>query len=277
MNWAGPAYDDVGMELVDRLWRAGIPADLIPSSEAGHLGLSSEGYIHYGKQQYAALVLYYPEFENESLAEFFNRASGGETALFRMGDWTMDFEGNDFDGNKALPASMKEHEDLPALLSEIRHILDQSDIPLHTPATDSLVGFGYVSSSPGTTGTCYLIDGTMIRVAGTNQVSGDPLQEGMIIQGKNIEFDAVGLAAVHIGKDGNVEKLAAGGLKSFLADDLEISLDERMDLALWKNDKGKWEGVYQGPEDDVPPGLLELTSNWTKLDLPVPYTGQNPE
>jgi hypothetical protein len=33
LNWAGPAYTDVGMGLADALWQAGYPADLIPTYE----------------------------------------------------------------------------------------------------------------------------------------------------------------------------------------------------------------------------------------------------
>jgi len=40
MNWAGPGYDDVGLGVADRLWRAGFPADLIPSSEIGDPALT---------------------------------------------------------------------------------------------------------------------------------------------------------------------------------------------------------------------------------------------
>jgi hypothetical protein len=44
-----------------------------------------------------------------------------------------------------------------------------------------------------------------------------------------------------------------------------------MDLAMWINQEGEWEGVIQGWEGDIPPGLLELTTSWSRLALPVPY------
>ena len=42
MNWAGPAYDDVGLGLSDALWQAGYPADLIPTTEIWTGALSVE-------------------------------------------------------------------------------------------------------------------------------------------------------------------------------------------------------------------------------------------
>jgi hypothetical protein len=65
--------------------------------------------------------------------------------------------------------------------------------------------------------------------------------------------------------------MAAGGLKSFKGPGLEITLDERIDLALWLNENGKLEGVVQGWEDDLPLQLLELTGDWSRLAVPVPY------
>ena len=60
MNWAGPGYEDVGTGVANGLWRVGFYADLIPSSEIGSkaLKISDDGYIQYGPQRYAAIVLY---------------------------------------------------------------------------------------------------------------------------------------------------------------------------------------------------------------------------
>ncbi|MBK9389237.1 MAG: hypothetical protein IPN68_03255 [Bacteroidetes bacterium] len=78
MNWAGPLYDDVGMDLVNRLWQEGIPADLIPSSEIENKSLvvDEEGWIRYGKQRYSAVVLYHPEFERSTTADFLTKLPG---------------------------------------------------------------------------------------------------------------------------------------------------------------------------------------------------------
>ena len=61
MNWAGPAYDDVGLAVTDALWQAGYYADLIPTSEiaSGALKIAEDGSVTYGRQRYAAAVLYH--------------------------------------------------------------------------------------------------------------------------------------------------------------------------------------------------------------------------
>ena len=73
MNWAGSSFEDIGIQLTDAFRRAGIYADLIPSSEIADkaLRVDDRGEIWYGKQRYAAVVLHRPEFENRTTAEFF--------------------------------------------------------------------------------------------------------------------------------------------------------------------------------------------------------------
>ena len=90
MNWAGHYFNDVGMGLVDRLWKEGYATDLIPTSEIenGSLRIDEKGRICYGDQKYAAAVLYHPEFERKDIAQFFRKASRGETSLFRV--WEVD-------------------------------------------------------------------------------------------------------------------------------------------------------------------------------------------
>lgn len=272
MNWTGDGYDDVGMALVDRLWASGIPADLIPTTEIRHLETDPDGWISYGPQRYAALVLYHPEFENPATAEFFRRAEGGKTRMFRVGGWTMDFNGTAFNGVAALPASMAGYPDTESVLDHIHKVLQEEGIPLQTAASDKLSGFGYQSSCPPATGHCRLLDGTIIRVAGSEQVAGDPINLNLGKEGLDARFDAIGVAALRMDEQGRVCALAAGGLKYFQGGGLEINLDERTDLALWKNSEGEWEGVLQGLEGEIPSGLLEITRNWSRLSLPVKYT-----
>jgi hypothetical protein len=272
MNWAGSGFDDVGMKLVDSLWRRGIPADLIPSSEIWNksLKIDKDGYISYGSQRYAAVVLYNPEFEKQSTADFFNNASKGKTRLFRVGDWKKDFNGKDFNGNTALLKTLIESE-FNAIIAEMPEILEKQGIPLQTPATRDLEGFGHSSPIPPATGFCRLVDGTLIQVAGTNNGAGDPIKSTMKIGKYNVSFDAVGVAAARLDKNGKLEALAASELKSFELGDFKINLDKRIDLALWHNEKGEWEGVVQGLQGDIPPQLQSLTNKWARIDLPAPY------
>jgi hypothetical protein len=68
--------------------------------------------------------------------------------------------------------------------------------------------------------------------------------------------------------NGNLQALAASGLKYFSAGKLEIKLDDRTDLALWIDQKGQWKGVIQRLEGNVPAELRKITENWSGLSLP---------
>jgi hypothetical protein len=279
MNWAGPYYDDVGMALADSLWHAGYPADLIPTTEImnGSLTVDGNGTVWYGKQAYAAVVLYHPEFENAPLADFFSKATRGNTALFRVGEWTEDFDGKTLNGNQLLPASMTRANDVPDAFAQVCRTLAGKQIPKQTPATGildntffQLRDFEHVSYAPPTTGFSRMIDGTIIHVAGTENISGDTIQTAFKVNGYDVFVDAVGVASVRLDEDGNLEALAAGGLQLFRTGDLEIRLNERTDLALWKNAGGKWQGVIQGWDGAVPDALLKITPDWIRLKVPVP-------
>jgi hypothetical protein len=273
MNWAGPAYDDVGMALADSLMRAGIAVDLIPASEIQNssLGMDDDGWILYGPQRYAAVVLYHPEFEREKTATFFGLAADGKTSLYRVGEWTLDFNGQAFDGQAALPASMTASEDIQDIVSKIKVDLNRRGTNLQSSATGTMAYGRKPVSEPPAKGFLYLIDGTFIELAGQDHVAGDTIYVHRMVNGFPVTFDAVGVAAIRLNREGRVEAMAAGGLRSVHAPGLEIAMDERMDVALWINAEGEWEGVVQGWEGDIPPDLLELTGSWSRLALPVPY------
>lgn len=273
MNWAGPYYDDPGvMELVNELWCNGIPSDLIPSSEieGKSLYVDTDGWISYGAQKYFAIVLINPEFEKESTATFFNIASKGKTRMFRLGDWTKNFNGQNFNGNEALPKSMDVPKDQTELVEELLTILKDQNISAQTPATKLKNRQRHPFITHPAAGTSRLIDGTIIQIAGTANVEGDPIHSTIKVNGYDVFFDAIGVAAVRLNDDGQVQAIVAGGLKSFKAGNLEINLEERIDIALWKDDKEKWEGVIQGWKGNIPAQLLAITKNWNRLRIPVP-------
>ena len=272
MNWAGPAYDDVGMELVEKLWCEGIPVDLIPSSEIhdGHVKIDHDGWICYGQQRYTAVVLYHPEFERSSTASFFQKAAKGRTNLMYQGEWTRDFESGNFNGSRSFPASMKRMDDTGQIIAYIKKTLAGKFEP-NTAAERSAEKFlGYYLIAPPTTGHCRLIDGTFIQVAGTKNRGGDIIQSKMNIGNHSVIFDAVGVAAIRLDSEGQVEALAAGGLKSVETGNFTIRLDKRLDIALRKNELGEWEGIIQGCDVDIPPQLLNITQKWTRLKVPTP-------
>ncbi|MEI7902108.1 MAG: hypothetical protein WCK89_17785, partial [bacterium] len=68
---------------------------------------------------------------------------------------------------------------------------------------------------PKPSGQCRLLDGTIILASGEKDVLGDPIQKTLNVDGHEVAFDAVGVAAVRLDKDGKLEALAAGGLKRF--------------------------------------------------------------
>jgi len=274
MNWAGPAYNDVGMEIADAFWRAGYPADLIPSSEIenGSLAITSEGWLHYGPQCYTAAVLYHPEFENPGTAEFLKKAAKGKTKMFQLGDWTRDFEGNPFDGNAALAESVTLVTENQAVLSEVCKALGEKAITPQTPALARLEAFAEPSNCPPTEGFCRLVDGTMIWAAGTKNVRGDSFDITFEIEGRKVNMEAVGIAAIRPDAAGRLEALAAGELKHVGMEGFELSLDTPADMALWRDTDGQYHGVIQGYEGPIPSALLEITTDWLRLALPEPYS-----
>jgi len=275
MNWAGPTYDDVGLGVADGLWRAGYPADLIPSSEIGDpaLKIAKNGSVQYGPQRYRAVVLYHPQFERPTTAAFFHKAASGPTALHCVGTWTRNFEGRDFDGKAALPAKMKGAPDDASVVQQVIAVLRAAGIAAQTPASRTMTRFHRTSCAPPPAGHCRLIDGTQILVSGAKEVTGDPIRKTLQIHDRTVTVDAVGVVGVRLRKDGQLDAMAAGGLKLF---DLKghtgvrIELPERIDVALWRDDQGRMRGVLQGWRGPVPKPLAALTANWVRLALPTP-------
>jgi hypothetical protein len=85
-----------------------------------------------------------------------------------------------------------------------------------------------------------------------------------------VSIDAIGIAAIRFDEKGNVKTLVASNLKRIITGNFEIQLNERIDLALWVDEKGQWQGVSQSESQDIPKELLAITKNWTHLRLPVP-------
>lgn len=298
VNFAWPTCADVGLELTNRLWAEGYYADLIPSSEIASGALTlSDGCIRYGPQRYAAAVLYQPQYERAAVAEFFRKAArepaADKTALYRVGDWTMDFDGQAFDAASALPASMKP-TDIAACAKAIIESLRAAGVEPQTLSTMRR-GAGFPPSMmPRPSGLCRLIDGTVILASGEKDVCGDPIARTIQVRragagedkSDQVAFDAIGVAAVRLDAHGKPLAMAAGGLKSFSCGDLKIELDARVDLAMWRDARGQWQGVIQanisdpaslaGPAAGQPPvlpdALRRLTPNWTRLRVPVPMS-----
>jgi hypothetical protein len=269
LNWAGPGFADVGMKVVNQLWAQGYYADLIPSSEiaAGQLKLAKDGRLQYGPQRYAAAILYHPGFERPSTAKFFRRVvNASQTAVFVVGDWIHDFEGHPIpEGTLQRTKGL----DADAAAQAAMEAVHRRGIAPQASGSFRQLGFpGSVMPNPA--GECRLLDGTVILASGQKDVMGDPIQKTLHLRGQEITFDAVGVAAVRLDPSGRVEALAAGGLKRFAAPQLQISLPERTDLALWRDTRGIWHGVLQGFPGPIPSELTRITTNWTRVRVPQP-------
>ncbi len=262
------------MAVADRLWEEGYYADLIPSSEIseGHLVLAPDGRVQYGPQRYAAVILIQPQYERPAMAEFFRAASAaGKTALFRVGEWTRDFEGNVFAGNDALPAVMAP-ADAAAVADQAIGRMKAAGIEPQTRCAPRSTGDFPVSMMPLPSGRCRLLDGTVILASGEKNVMGDPIRATIAVNGRDMAFDAVGVAAARLDKEGHLEALAGGGLKSFRGGGLTIELPERLDLALWRGRKGGWRGVLHGWTGPIPAGLMMITHDWLRTAAPQPLS-----
>lgn len=106
--------------------------------------------------------------------------------------------------------------------------------------------------------------------AGTNDVAGDLIDFKMKIDKYDVAFNATGMAALRLDENGSVQALAACGLRYFKTQDFVIQLEERIDLALWKNGDGEFEGVIQSLKGDIPLQLLAITKDLVSL-LPLSF------
>ncbi len=266
MNWAGPAYDDVGLAVTDALWQAGYYADLIPTSEiaSGALKIAEDGSVTYGRQRYAAAVLYHPEFEQPETAAFFAKASA--TTLFRVGDWTRDFSAKDFDGVAALPPSMTACGDSANAATRVVETLRGRGIAPGTPATEHLSN---KTASPGREGHMRLTDGTEVFLSGKTDAAGDPITGTFYMSGRTVTAEAQGVLAVRFTADGQIEALAAGGLKQFTGGGLSLQFDTPVDLAYWHDGEGHAKGALQEGMGTLPKPLSALTQDWVRLATPA--------
>lgn len=271
VNWAGPYYDDCGADIVLGIWQTGFPVDLIPTSEIanGSLKISADGHVQYGSQQYRAAVLVNPEFEDVSTSDFFREVNPDKTAMFRLGEWTRDFNGEDIDGAALLPIKMVRFSNAESIIKSVTEYLQIIGEPEQAPI------YGEAATAlPGLSGSCRLTDGTWIYVSAEENLLGDSINGVFQFEGQTVKADAVGLLAVRFDPKGNLEALAAGGLRTFECSGLSIDLDGSADVALWRDDRKKWHGALQGNGTSIPAVLDEITGEWILLSVPPPPAEQ---
>jgi len=260
LNWCNEnGFANVGLDITNRLWQEGFYADLIPSSEImnGALKIGSNGKVEYGAQQYEAVIYYNPESDHASVASFFRKvAHQNKTALFRVGNQTIDFEGNAVNSNDFLPVAMNSERSVQAVLAclKIKGIQPQTSCVMR-----GIEDFP-PSMMPKDSGHLRLIDGTVILASGEKEVLGDPIKTSFKIEDRTINVDAIGIAAVRLDKSGKPEAIACGGLKSIDIGTFNINLPERMDIAIFK-ENNKWRGIVYGHKGRIPQALSRITKN----------------
>jgi hypothetical protein len=290
MNWAGPSYNHVGLEIASALCAEGYPTDLFPSSLVGNdtmtgngvtvgnaapgsdhsLRIDAEGYVCLGPQRYQAVVLYQPEFGDENELAFFTQAVQGKTAVFLVGDWTRDSNAHPLDAVARLGQNIRKCDDKTCNES-VQSCLKERGLAKITNWSARLPGWGQngiAHAAPPNEGFCTLTDGTYVRIAGAKNREGDPIQETFQWQNHSVTVDAIGVVGIRFDAAGQVDAFAAGGLKSLEVDGLKITLPERADLAFMRKADGKIHGVLQSLSGELPADLQKITSEWQRLAIP---------
>ncbi len=281
MNRAGDSYVDYGEDMSLGLWRNGYAVDVYPSSEilSGTFVIDKEGFLRVGKQRYQALVFYNPNLCQREIAGFFLSEGISGTKLFMKGTWNKDFNarslGEIWRDIKKRFISLDNNNPSGQVISYLEEIKAVKQPPLSEP----FMIFGETSQTgiPGPSGTAVLVDGTVVRFSACSKSdAGDPIRETLTIGDCSFEIRAEGLFAVRIGTDGTLQALAAGGLSRICGPEIELNMDEAVDVALWHDSKGDWEGVVQDiPDGRIPSPLRRLTENWRILSIPPAIPGSS--
>ena len=274
MNWAGPSYNRVGLEVASSLCAGGYLADVIPSSLVGAsaLRIDAGGYVCLGPQRYRAVVLYQPEFGDESDLSFFCRAAAGKSAVFMVGDWTRDSGAHPLDAMKRLSDNVRKFSGDEACAEAVAQFLKSAGVAYVSGWSQRVQCWGHPGggtlSAPPSDGHSALTDGTYVRIAGSKDAAGDPISEAFQWQGHSVTVDAVGVVAIRFSEGGKIAAFAAGGLKSLKTDGLELALPQRADLAFRTDPDGRTRGVVQGLTGPIPEALQAVTADWQRLSVP---------
>jgi len=246
LNWVGPHFGDLGVDIAEELWAAGVPADVIPSSEieTGALKIES-GWVRYGPQRYRALVFVNPEFEPDATFSFLREAAAGRTRVWIRGAATRSPDG------ELRPAAAVPGAGAMASPAQVRQALRDWHSPPAPPPD-----------------LARLTDGTCIIARGERDPAGDPLDLDFSCGGVAVRAKARGVFAIRFARGGSLVSLAASGLEWLEAGQTRLRLARPLDLAVWTED-GARRGVVQSREP-APAEVRALASHWERLD-PVPF------
>ncbi len=273
LNWNRPEFGNLteALNVCDFFAARGIPADLIPSSEAREKTLAGvpcwrlneRGCLQYGAQEYR-LVVFYAETSSDDRDFAFLRD------LNRNG--------------KTKIVSVPGHIEAERIEAVFKPCLEDSEllaVGKQTPWTKegSRDGYGNRHTHPEMNSFSRRLDGTLVWTrASVEKPAGEPiLLENETVPSNDltktftITAKADGILACRFGDDGKLETLAASGLTRFACGDalpFPISFDEPADIVLWKDADGNWRGIFQDVKNDLPEALASLPVSWKFLQKP---------
>jgi hypothetical protein len=279
LNWVGPDFGDLGWSFAHQLREDGFPADDIPSDEiqSGALRITKDGWVAYGPQHYRALVFLNPEYEPESTFDFLRRAAASKTFVFIHGTSKYTFDGQ----TRNLAETLVPEAIMNPTPGQVATFLYGQIYPAGKPHLSNPEDLSYL-----TDGTCFTARGGEKDPSGANIQGTFYCREGNTGRAAAITTHATGVFGIRLSNSGQVEALAASGLRfvdvrtasygSFggtRGPEFRLNFSNPTDFAIWHDQDGQWRGAIQGTTV-VPPSLVRLTKNWIYLALPPPMQRQ---
>ena len=242
MNWRNAGYGEWGRDLCCRLWERGYPADLYPDEDLtnGTFRTTADGLAAVGKETYRAVVFVGEAGARPRVPPSWRTFAAGKDAPAAIADY--------LDGVKAVRQTPCNRVTWP-------NPPDGQWDPVY----------------PDTDGTLTLTDGTVARLKGCKPLpSGDDIEGTLAAGGAQVAYRATGLFAAHVGKDGRLDAIAGGAVRSVDGPGLSFTLRHPRDIALRRMPDGSWRGVWQTYEGAgrIPDELLALTPSWITLIRP---------
>jgi len=259
MNWARAEYGNLteALEICDFFAERGFPADLIPSSEINGKTmngsdcwrLNERGFLQYGAQEYR-LVVFYAETDSDraDFAKLEALNQGGKTRIVRV------------------PGHITNEEIAKTFESE------RLAVGAQTP-WEAVGTWGGKHSRPAFQCFSRRLDGSFVWTNASNQnPAGEPIvlkdetvQSNDLARTFTISAEANGVLACRFDAKGALEMLTGAELKAFRTADFELNLTQPVDVVLWKDASGKWQGIFQAKENDLPEELAKLPVEWRFL------------
>ena len=253
VNWADSAYKDWGRNVVHALGADGYYVDAYPTSQTAAFSVDPDGRLCVGRQSYSAVWL---NHLNGQDAEEWRKLLSCRRIATRI--YSTD--------SPPIPGVVSLADENLAL-TELRSALAGST--RQTPLAEGLRPDAR-NRLPKPDGTLVLTDGTCARIKGCcPSVRGDAISGTIAISGKSVRYEAEGIFAVRFDGNGNIDRLAAGGLRTVVAEGFVLDLPRPIDLALVKLSDG-WHGLWQTADkaEKLPDQLASLTDKWTRRILP---------